>query len=172
MRRLPVWTALAVLLPACGPMLCQPLPRCQTRDLSIRGLGALVGGGGKLVWGFILTNRSHQTCNLSGYPAAVALDAKGGIVSGISFEHQPGMIPGPEHQPMRTIQVKPGGHAWFQVWGNDGMGAEDITPCEIVAQIRITPPGSANPFQKTLDFHTCLGYPTTISFLVPGAPER
>jgi hypothetical protein len=150
-------------------MVCQPSPRCQTNDLSIRGLGALVAGGGQLVWGFIFTNRSNRTCNLSGYPSAVALDAKGKTVSGLSFEHQAGIMPGPEHQPMRTIQMKPGGHAWFQVCGNDGMGAEDNTPCKIVAQIRITPPGGTSPF-KNLVFHTCLGYPTTISFLASGTP--
>ena len=170
MRRLLVSTVLALLLPACCQMFCQPLPRCQTRDLSIRDPGPLVAGGGKLVWEFILTNRSNRTCNLSGYPSAVALDAKGKMVSGINFQHQAGIMPGPEHQPMRTIHLKPGGHAWFQVWGNDGMGAEDISPCKIVAQIRMTPPGGNSPFPKILEFHTCLGYPTSISFLVPGTP--
>jgi hypothetical protein len=172
MRRHLVWTVLALLLSACGQIVCQPSPRCQTHDLSIRELDSLVlvAGGGRTVWEFILTNRSGRTCNLSGYPSAVALDVKDRIVGGIGFEHQAGILPGPEHQPMRTIQVKPGGQAWFQVWGNDGMGIEDNTPCRIVTHIRIAPPGGASPFQKTLGFHACLGYPAKISFLVPGTP--
>jgi hypothetical protein len=154
-------------------MCCQSLPRCQTRDLSIRVPGGPgVAGGGKLAYNFELANQGNQTCTLSGYPAAVALDAKGKVVHSVRFEHALGVVAGPEDQRLRTIRLNAGGHAWFQVFGYDGMGEEDLKPCQIVTGIRITPPGGNPPFQKIDQFATCLDFTPTISFLLPGNPSE
>jgi len=152
---------------------CQRLPPCHMRDLAIRDdLGGGVAGGGRVVTDFILTNRTGQACALSGYPVAELLDGKGNVLTGAHFEHEPGVFPGLENQPMRTILLHPGGHAWFQVWAYDGMGSDGISQCSIVKKIRIALPGDKLPSPKTLLLGACLDGRVSISFLVSGTPPE
>ncbi len=148
------------------------LAHCHARDVTLRELDAGVANGGQLHYSFILTNHGNSACSVSGYPSATAFDAGGKLVPGVSFAQAPAIIAGPQHQRRRAIELKPGGHAWFQMVGNDGMGAEDLAPCRIVTRIRITLPGDRHPYPKFFGFSTCLGFNIpSISFLAPGVPE-
>ena len=67
---------LIVAISEAGTVLSQPLPVCQTGELSIRQNGPGVAMG-KLHYDFVLTNRGNRVCTLSGYPVAIALDKDG-----------------------------------------------------------------------------------------------
>jgi hypothetical protein len=140
------------------------------RDLSIRELDAKIGAGGRVFYDFVLKNHGSSVCTISGYPSAVALDADGKPATGVVFEHAARAFRGPEHQRVRTIALQPGGHAWFEIMGNDGMG--NPKPCQIIDRVRIRLPGRNPPFPRIQRFATCPGFDTpSISFFVPGVPE-
>lgn len=155
---------------APGLLCCQQLRPCHMRDLAMRDLGGKVAGGGTVVTDFVLINGGGQACTLASYPAAELLNGKGNVLTGARFKHEPGVFPGPQNQPMRTLRLQPGGHAWFQVWTYDGTGSADVSQCSIVKKIRIALPDDTLQLGKTLPFWACLEGQLRISFLVPGAP--
>jgi hypothetical protein len=140
------------------------------RELSIRELDATIGAGGRVFFDFVLKNRGSSACIVSGYPSATALDAEGKPAAGVVIVHAARAFHGPEHQRIRKIPLQPGGQAWFEIMGYDGMG--DPEPCQMVDRVRIRLPGSNRPFPRMLQFATCPGFFTpSISFFVPGVPE-
>jgi hypothetical protein len=159
---------LIVAISAAGTVLSQPLPVCQTGELSIRQNGPGVAMG-KLHYDFVLTNRGNRVCTLSGYPVAIALDKDGQIAKQIQFRQDPAMAHEPDGLLIEILRLRPGAHAWFEVTSSDGMGMEDFSLCGKVAHLQITPPGNGQPFPRRFPFAACTET-QGIAFLLPGLP--
>jgi hypothetical protein len=149
-------------------LLCQTLPACETRELSIRQNPPGIATG-QLDYDFILTNRGNRVCTVSGYPAATALTKSGQVAKQVYFEHQPAMAPEPDNLRIKVIRLRPGANAWFKITTRDGTGMEDLSLCGTATQVEIAPPGSAQAFEKRFPFTACTEK-QGITFLLPGLP--
>jgi hypothetical protein len=130
-------------------------------------LARVGAASGRMSSEFVLTNRGNQACTLQGYPSAVALNSKREIVREFAFEQ---VHPGegdPEEWRVKTIRLRPGGHASFRIETQDGMGLEDTSLCGKATWVRITPPQNREPFHKLFHFADCIPV-AHVYFLVAG----
>jgi hypothetical protein len=143
----------------------QTVPGCQTSELAI-DLTSVSDGMGSDSIGFDLTNQSHRTCTLFGYPTVVALNRKGEIVREIHFEHLT-TIHGRDLK-LEKIQLRPGDRAWFEIDSCHPAGDADYPLYKKVTELRITPPLNKKSFNEHYSFQTCRP-DVYISFLVAGS---
>lgn len=111
--------------------------RCHTSELRAT-VGANDPGAGQENFPVVLTNTSHRTCTLRGYPGAAFVDASGKQL-GPDPKRSPGS-PG-------TVALTPGQSAWAGLtFSNPEIsGAHTATPASLV----VTPPDERDPLKAT-----------------------
>ncbi|MEU1530124.1 DUF4232 domain-containing protein [Streptomyces fagopyri] len=111
--------------------------RCHTSELRAT-VGANDPGAGQENFPVVLTNTSHRTCTLRGYPGAAFVDASGKQL-GPDPKRSPGS-PG-------TVALAPGQSAWAGLtFSNPEIsGAHTATPASLV----VTPPDERDPLKAT-----------------------
>jgi hypothetical protein len=102
--------------------------RCHTSELAA-SLGPNHPGAGQENFSVVLTNTSHRTCTVHGYPGAAFTDASG---------RQLGPDPVRTGDTARTIRLAPGHSAWAGVSFSDPEVSEARTATP--ASLLVTPP--------------------------------
>ncbi|MCX5088404.1 DUF4232 domain-containing protein [Streptomyces sp. NBC_00365] len=109
--------------------------RCHTSELRV-SLGVNNPGAGQEHFPVVLTNGSHRTCTLRGYPGAAFLDSSG---------KQLGPDPKRSADTPTTVTLAPGQTAWAGLtFANPEVsGAKTATPATLV----VTPPDERDPLK-------------------------
>ncbi|GHD39565.1 lipoprotein [Streptomyces mirabilis] len=109
--------------------------RCHTSELRAT-VGANDPGAGQENFPVVLTNISHRTCTLRGFPGAAFVDASGKQLG-----------PDPRRSPdtPTTVTLTPGRSAWAGLtFSNPGIsGAKTATPASLI----VTPPDERDPLK-------------------------
>ncbi|MFE3407691.1 DUF4232 domain-containing protein [Streptomyces mirabilis] len=111
--------------------------RCHTSELRAK-VGANNPGAGQENFPVVLTNTSHRTCTLRGFPGAAFVDASG---------KQLGPDPRRSADTPTTVTLTPGRSAWAGLtFSNPGIsGARTATPASLI----VTPPDERDPLKVT-----------------------
>jgi hypothetical protein len=111
--------------------------RCHTSELRAT-VGANNPGAGQENFPVVLTNTSHRTCTLRGFPGAAFVDASG---------KQLGPDPRRSADTPTTVTLPPGRSAWAGLtFSNPGIsGAKTATPASLI----VTPPDERDPLKVT-----------------------
>lgn len=109
--------------------------RCHTSELRAT-VGANSPGAGQENFPVVLTNTSHRTCTLRGYPGAAFVDASG---------KQLGPDPKRSSETPTTVKLAPGQQAWAGLtFSNPEIsGAKTATPATLI----VTPPDERDPLK-------------------------
>jgi hypothetical protein len=86
---------------------------------------------------FTLTNHSHTTCSLFGYPGLGLLDAAGHPLKTVVLRSPSVVVP---QVAERLVVLHPGGQASFYA----GFSDVDPQPCLKAASLEVTPPNAYN----------------------------
>ncbi|MFD5405550.1 DUF4232 domain-containing protein [Streptomyces griseorubiginosus] len=120
-----------------APPASASVTRCHTSELSA-SVGRNNPGAGQENFPVVLTNESHRTCTLYGYPGTAFVDASGKQLG-----------PDPERSAAKpeTVKLAPGGRAWAGLsFANPEIsGAGTATPAALV----VTPPDEEDPLKVT-----------------------
>ncbi|QMU77886.1 DUF4232 domain-containing protein [Streptacidiphilus sp. PB12-B1b] len=110
------------------------VPRCHTSGLTASlHADPNQAGVGNFGENLALTNTSHQTCTVYGYPGLGLQNAKHGVLSikvnwgSTYFAADPGR---------HTVTLKPGQSAWADLAWNAPYGVKSVTP----SYLEVTPP--------------------------------
>ncbi|MGW4988875.1 DUF4232 domain-containing protein [Streptomyces mirabilis] len=111
--------------------------RCHTSELRAT-VGANNPGAGQENFPVVLTNTSHRTCTLRGFPGAAFVDVSG---------KQLGPDPRRSADTPTTVTLTPGRSAWAGLtFSNPGIsGAKTATPASLI----VTPPDERDPLKVT-----------------------
>ncbi|MFF0036260.1 DUF4232 domain-containing protein [Streptomyces mirabilis] len=111
--------------------------RCHTSELRAT-VGANDPGAGQENFPVVLTNISHRTCTVRGFPGAAFVDASG---------RQLGPDPRRSADTPTTVTLSPGRSAWAGLtFSNPGIsGAKTATPASLI----VTPPDERDPLKVT-----------------------
>jgi hypothetical protein len=111
--------------------------RCHTSELRAT-VGANNPGAGQENFPVVLTNTSHRTCTLRGFPGAAFVDSSG---------KQLGPDPRRSADTPTTVTLTPGRNAWAGLtFSNPGIsGAKTATPASLI----VTPPDERDPLKVT-----------------------
>ncbi|MET7781870.1 DUF4232 domain-containing protein [Streptomyces mirabilis] len=111
--------------------------RCHTSELRAT-VGANDPGAGQENFPVVLTNTSHRTCTVRGFPGAAFVDASG---------KQLGPDPRRSADTPTTVTLSPGRSAWAGLtFSNPGIsGAKTATPASLI----VTPPDERDPLKVT-----------------------
>lgn len=120
--------------PAPTASAAQAPTRCHSSELRA-SIGPDHPGAGQENFAVILTNGSHRTCTMYGFPGVAFVDSAGGAVT-----------PDPERttgQEQRIVTLAPGASAWSAlVFTNPSItGVTTVTP----AAVLVTPPDETEP---------------------------
>ncbi|MGW4980241.1 DUF4232 domain-containing protein [Streptomyces mirabilis] len=109
--------------------------RCHTSELRAT-VGANDPGAGQENFPVVLTNISHRTCTVRGFPGAAFVDASG---------KQLGPDPRRSAETPTTVTLAPGRSAWAGLtFSNPGIsGAKTATPASLI----VTPPDERDPLK-------------------------
>ncbi|MET7348423.1 DUF4232 domain-containing protein [Streptomyces mirabilis] len=109
--------------------------RCHTSELRAT-VGANDPGAGQENFPVVLTNISHRTCTVRGFPGAAFVDASG---------KQLGPDPRRSADTPTTVTLAPGRSAWGGLtFSNPGIsGAKTATPASLI----VTPPDERDPLK-------------------------
>ncbi|MFG2361473.1 DUF4232 domain-containing protein [Streptomyces mirabilis] len=109
--------------------------RCHTSELRAT-VGANDPGAGQENFPVVLTNISHRTCTVRGFPGAAFVDASG---------KQLGPDPRRSANTPTTVTLSPGRSAWAGLtFSNPGIsGAKTATPASLI----VTPPDERDPLK-------------------------
>lgn len=125
--------------------------RCHTSELRA-AVGANQPGAGQENFPVVLTNTSHRTCTLRGFPGAAFVDASG---------KQLGPDPKRSSETPTTVTLAPGRNAWAGLtFSNPEIsGANTATPATLI----VTPPDERDPLKVAWTGARCP---------CPGTPPR
>jgi hypothetical protein len=124
------------------------LPRCTTADLTVWAGIPADGSAGAFNYQLELSNVSHQTCALFGFPGVSALGAHG---------HQVGSAAIRNHShPARLVTLRPGGTSHVELKVTD-VSAIPSSACHPVKAegLRVFPPNDLRSEFVPLSFEAC-----------------
>ncbi len=121
-----------------SPALAQaPGARCSSSQLAVRiGQGGVALGHVGQVVSF--SNTSHAACTLHGYPGLQMLSAQGHPIRTQVLRGTAYTVPA---VPKRTVTLRPGARASFDLGYDDATGYEN-DKCPTSARVEITPPNA------------------------------
>lgn len=142
--------------------------RCTGSQLRLVESDADADMGGKRYQRYVFTNISRRRCTLKGFPTVTALNRSGSKlrISADYSEDFPGGE-GARFRP-RTVTLRPGGRANFQVFYSDGM-ALDHPRITNIAKFRVTATADKKAFTVGASFGVCCGS-ITVGSLHEGGP--
>jgi hypothetical protein len=132
---------IAKLTPS-APEVGGPVPPCTMTQLKI----ALTRTGGAVtgeVGGYLrFANAGHVTCQLHGWPKAIAVTASGQEITAARAVHGTMLGAWQHTSPLPVVRLVPGAAAYAVLAAGDH-SADDSGPCPTVRLLRVTPPASS-----------------------------
>ncbi len=147
-----------------------PDPRCRSYQLGLAApASGLTGAAGVLRQTFVLTDRVAGNCHLEGWPGFQAV-GKGGRSLPTPTRRVPYLAP-PGSLPYREVSLTPGGHAAFDVYGEDYDAVSNKACPDTTAVLVIPPNGSSQQLATNARLPYC-GAPYDLTPVVPGSTDQ